>query len=120
LNLRLNELTALTHGWDGYQGVPVSWNCATFAANLLERIYVAGLSAPSLVPGSDGTIQIEWHKNDYDIEIDILGANKVIATKYDHRSDAEDVLDLDNDITAIVNWIKELSTERVNLATAAS
>lgn len=120
LNSRLNELTSLVQGWDGYEGVPVSWDCATFAANLIERIYVVGLSAPSLVPGSDGTLQIEWHKNNYDVEIDVLGVNKVIATKYDHLTRDESVLDLDNDITVIVSWVRELSTERVHFEAASA
>ena len=60
LESRFIELTGLPIGCDGYQGKPVSLSCAKFAAHLIESIYVASVPAPNLVPGSDGTLQLEW------------------------------------------------------------
>ena len=51
LESRFEEVTALSSGWDGYAGKPVSFGCATFAANLLEAICIDSLPAPQLVPG---------------------------------------------------------------------
>jgi hypothetical protein len=120
LEPRLSELTSLQRGWDGYGGRPVSFICANFAAALLERICNESVSAPTLVPGSDGTLQIEWHKNKYDIEIDVLGANSVIASRFDHVSQTETVLDLDNEFSELVNWIKDMASERENLEAASA
>ncbi len=120
LQTRFSELTSLPKGWDGYQGRPVSFDCASFAALLLERICVDGVSVPALVPGSDGTLQIEWHKNNFDIEIDVIGANNVIASRYDHVSQTEIISELDNDFSELVNWIKEMASERINVEAAAS
>jgi len=118
LEARFNELTSLPRGWDGYNGIPVSFTCARFAANLLERIFIDGVSEPSLVPGCDGTLQIEWHKNLFDIEIDVLGANNVIAMRFDHQTSREETLELQNDFSVLVTWIEELASERAPLATA--
>jgi hypothetical protein len=117
---RFDALTSLPRGWDGYNGSPVSFTCASFAANLLERIYNAGAPEPSLVPGGDGTLQIEWHKNQFDIEIDVLGAYNVVASRYDHRSGEEEVVELASDFTILAQWVEELTTERTELAAASA
>jgi hypothetical protein len=119
LNPRFNELTSLPMGWDGYIGQPVSFTCASFAANLIERLYLDGIPAPQLVPGNDGSVQIEWHLNNYDIEIDVLAPYQVIATRLDHISGEEDEeLELQSDFTALAEWVKGLMTVRdqVNIA----
>jgi hypothetical protein len=109
---RFDEITALPVGWDGYAGRPVSFNCAFFAASLLERICREDVSSPSLVPGSDGSLQIEWHKNQYDVEIDVLGPYNVTATRYDHVSHKEETLSLQSDFSPIAGWIEDLATTR--------
>ena len=109
---RLNHLTSLDRGWDGYEGQSVSYTCANFAAGLLETICVPTLPAPSLVPGADGTIQIEWHLLGYDIEIDVLGANSVHATRYSHANDLEEAADLQSDFSVLVDWMDDLERAR--------
>ncbi|MEZ5537659.1 MAG: hypothetical protein R3F02_18825 [Thiolinea sp.] len=101
LGERLNSLTSLPPNWDGYSGVPVSFDCAQFAANLIEQLYVDGVPAPQLVPGSDGTLQMEWHVNQFDIEIDILAPYDVTAMRYDLMSDTEEELKLKTDFSVL-------------------
>lgn len=112
LNDRFDELTSLPLGWDGYAGQPVSFTCAQFAANLIERLFVNGVSAPQLVPGSDGTLQIEWHQNQYDIEIDVLAPYHIVATRYDHLEDADLEFELQSDFTHLAEWIEDLTKDR--------
>lgn len=112
LGNRLNELTSLPRGWDGYAGLPVSFDCAQFAANLIERLCIDGVSAPQLVPGADGTIQIEWHVNQFDIEIDILAPYNVTATRFDHISEQEEDIELQADFSALAEWVSELGQNR--------
>jgi hypothetical protein len=109
---RFDELTSLRRGWDGYAGIPVSFSCAQFAANLLDRLFDAEVGAPQLVPGSDGTIQIEWHENNFDIEVDILAPYHVVAFRYDLLADQEIEIELDTDFTALAGWISELKVDR--------
>lgn len=108
---RFNELTALPVGWDGYGGKPVSFTCASFAANLLERLYDQDIPPPSLVPGSDGTIQFEWHINNFDIEVDVLGAFEVLASR--HNCDTGDLeeIEIEADFTILAGWIGDLKSE---------
>ena len=110
---RFDELTSLPRGWDGYAGRPVSFTCAQFDANLIERLYVEGVPAPQLVPGSDGTVQIEWHRNQFDVEIDVLGTYEVVAIRRNLRTDVVEELELQTDFTALGDWIAELEGVRV-------
>lgn len=109
LSDRLEYLTnRLKIGWDGYAGRPVSFHTAHFVANLLERVCIDTIPAPDLVPGSDGSLQIEWHLNGYDIELDVIGAHKVVAYRFHHESGTECEHELTNDFTIVLSWIKEL------------
>ena len=112
LESRFIELTGLPIGWDGYQGKPISLSCAKFAANLIESIYVASVPAPKLVPGSDGTLQLEWHLNGFDIEIDVLAPFEVVATRHDHVTEAVDEIDVQSDFSELAEWVIALGEER--------
>ncbi|WP_170790255.1 hypothetical protein [Ruegeria lacuscaerulensis] len=112
LKRRLNDLTSLKKGWDGYAGQPVSFNVAQFAANLIETLCIDGVPAPQLVPGSDGTMQLEWHLNGYDIEIDVLAPFDVVATRYDHISNVEDEIEIQSDFTELADWMLALGENR--------
>jgi len=105
---RFDHLTALPAGWDGYAGRPVSFSCAVFAANILEHLCNPKLPPPYLVPGSDGTIQIEWHIHRVDIEIDVLGPNEVVASRFVADTGADERFNLSKDFSPLVRWIDDL------------
>lgn len=109
LRPKLNELTSLRIGWDGYKGLPVSFDCASFGADLLEKLCQVSVPAPSLVPGSDGTMQIEWHVGGFDIELDIKDVYEVVAYRRSCATSAEEELHLDTDFTQVFSWLVELS-----------
>jgi hypothetical protein len=90
-----------------------------FAATVLERVYETNLPLPALVPGADGSLQIEWHVSDFDIELDVLDANKVVARRYDCRSDTEQEEQLSNDFTVVSTWVEDLMARQQGAAAAA-
>ena len=112
LESRLNSLTGLPIGWDGYQGKPVSFSCASFAANLIGRICVDNVPAPQLVPGSDGTLQLEWHLNGYDIEINVLAPFEVVAARYNHATSEEEEIEVQSDFSELAEWVTALGEVR--------
>ena len=107
---RLNELTALQPGWDGYEGAPVTFENAYFAVEMLDACCRGDAPTPQIVPGASGDLQIEWHLEKGDIELHILAPNDVHAWHVDEhtRFEGEEVL-LTNDFTAVVRWIKNLT-----------
>lgn len=109
LNEQLRLLKALPEGWDGYCGLPVSEQVAVFTRQMLERIYFDGLPHPSLVPGSDGSLQVEWHQNGLDIELDVLGPQEVAAFKAEDCAVIEnEELTISNDFSVIHGWVRRL------------
>ena len=111
VNERLAELTSLPTGWDGYAGQPVSFTCAYFVANMLERLCQENVPAPLLIPGSDGSLQVEWHRNMFDVELDVLDAQNVVATRVNNSTNQEEVIEIQNDFSDIVHWISDLAGE---------
>lgn len=109
LRPKIDQLASLEYGWDGYAGEPVSFTCALFAVRMMDQICLSQVPAPSLVPGSDGTLQLEWHLGGYDIELDILDTNRVVATRFDLHTDEEVVVELANDFRIVYGWMRDLA-----------
>ncbi|WP_139032183.1 hypothetical protein [Mesorhizobium amorphae] len=120
INARLTALVQLPKGWDGYQGRPVSFPTAYFCMSILEKIAAPGTPPPTLVPGSDGSLQIEWHAHEFDIEVDILRVNEVSAWMFDHRTDVETELELTNDFAEVAKWVEDLARRATGNAIAAA
>lgn len=118
---RLNELTSLPDGWDGYTGRPVSFETAYFALRLLEATCGSDAPVPQLVPGSDGDLQLEWHLGSSDIELHVRGPNDVTAWRAVDGAEVEfEELNLTNDFTTVVGWIRALSEPISDDASAAA
>lgn len=109
---RLVELVNLPIGWDGYYGKPVSKEIAAFSASLLERICRDDVPEAQLVPGSDGSLRIEWHVNQYDLEIDVISPGYVIAALFDHQNGKEEEKEFRGDCMDLGKWVNCLSQNR--------
>lgn len=112
LESRFNALTSLRKGWDGYVGLPVSFTCAQFAANVIERLYSDALPPPQLVPMSDGTLRLEWHMNKYDLEIEVLAPYEVVALRTDLITEEEQEIKVQTDFTELAGWVSDLAAAR--------
>jgi len=108
LGRRFKELISLPRGWDGYLGHPVSTECANFAVDVLEWIHSGDLPPPSLVPGGDGTLQIEWHRNGFDLEIDVLGPQRIHAWRCNRSTAEEEETEEWADISRVAEWVADL------------
>lgn len=117
---KLGELVNLPIGWDGYRGRGVEFSIAYFAANLLQNIYVPGAPCPSLVPGSDGSVQIEWHSHGLDIELDILGVNQVNCIKVEVASGEDEEANLTTDFKIVRGWVEDMAGRGSNAVNAAA
>lgn len=107
---RLEELVRLEPGWDGYRGVPVSFENAAFALQILDLICSDEVPAPQIVPGSSGDIQIEWHNMAGDVELHIRAPNDVHAWKCmgGDKEEGEE-LELTNDFLEVIRWIMRMT-----------
>ena len=68
----LDDLRKLQPNWDSYGGKQIDPAAIDGAARLLNRLeYPASWH---VVPCSDGSVQLEWHRDGLDIEIHISRA----------------------------------------------
>ena len=70
---KLNELLSLEEDWDSYGGKRIREDCVIAAIRLLMDCMGDSSIMPLIVPGPKGTIQLEWHLNDIELEIECLG-----------------------------------------------
>jgi len=110
LKSRFDELRNLENGWDGYGGVALDHEIEVYAKDLLNDIYDARVSQPSLVPGSDGSLQIEWHVNNCDLGIDVLSRDEVIACLFNHENGAEEEIEVGANREQLSGWVRQLVT----------
>jgi len=69
---KLADLVTLEIGWDGYRAKPVAYANAVYAQKLLDEVCEEDTKVPSVVPGANGDLQLEWHVPGYDVEIHIV------------------------------------------------
>jgi hypothetical protein len=82
---RIQDLTTLAPGWDGYAARAIDATVAVEAVRwVLDHAYPT-VPQPAIVPSADGGIQIEWHRGGVDFEVAI---NEVESTVYleDHET----------------------------------
>jgi hypothetical protein len=68
---------------------------------LLDIICGADGTAPQIVPGAQGDLQIEWHSRIGDVEVHVVAPTELHAWRFvtGGNPDGEDLDDLSNDFT---------------------
>lgn len=118
---QLEELVKLKTGWDGYQGLPVSFENATFALRIMESICRNDTQPPQIVPGVSGDLQIEWHTMQGDIELHVKAPNDVRAWHSPLSNYiGEEELNLTFDFTDVAGWVKIVVEKPIVVDTAVA
>ncbi len=106
----LNELTALSVGWDGYDGLPTFARVAEHTQLFLKEVEAYTSSAPDLVPLPNGGVQLEWYIGEVEIEVEIEpdGATTILfECRSDGRSE-EIELGGSLDLSPVADFFREL------------
>lgn len=103
---QISGLTALAHGWNGYDAREVKADMAIDAAKFLTRVAFPGIAAPSIVPLSDGGVQVEWHRGGLDIEITFSDDEPGVYVV--DREGGEDELPLTEAVPTIAKYWRRL------------
>jgi hypothetical protein len=78
LQEQLQELLRLPEGWDSYSAEPISRQAASETLRFLSVAPVIS-PAPALVPVNDGSLQLEWHRQQIDLEIRFCADGRIEA-----------------------------------------
>lgn len=66
---RFAELLTLPRDWDGHGGDSVASENVEAAGRFLAAVMAPSTPAPTIVPTSDGGLQLEWHRAGFDVEL---------------------------------------------------
>lgn len=99
------RLSLLPPDWDSFGGEAIPLNVIKESMSWLMGIYRPGMPEPSIVPGSDGSVQVEWHVNGVDLEV-LFGPDGESEVFFD-SGDKEEILALD-DVPSFEPYIESL------------
>lgn len=74
---RVAELVALPGGWNSYDASPVSATALHRTLEFLLEHVTPGVDRPDVVPTVRGGLQLEWHNNGLDVEVEIASDGPV-------------------------------------------
>lgn len=109
---QLNKLLSLPRNWDSYGARRIDLPRVRQAFRLLQYVMHDETPVPSIVPTSNGSLQLEWHIAGIDLEVLLLGDNSCNVVFEDRESGTEwEVLVL-SDLSRLVEVVGELSRPR--------
>jgi|SRR5277367_5257260 len=103
---RLVRLARLEPGWDGHCASPISRTIIDYVCNLLPRIMALGLPAPFIAPLPFGGLQLEWHRNNWDLEIEIHAPSRLYAYSCEVATGIESEMELRDDLAKLTPVLK--------------
>jgi hypothetical protein len=106
---RLATLLQLPQGWDGHNGRPVSRSTASYAMHVIAKLVGPGVPAPSIVAGSYGGLQIEWHRKGWDIEFEIIAPNNIFALARNVATGEEEETKVETDLNALQQFVARIA-----------
>ena len=115
-NEALRELLALPPNWGSYGAAPIRVESVMAAIDLLRAIMQDDSPAPAVVPTSQGLVQLEWHRDGVDLEIEVQSLGKYSAYfKNSHTGETWEK-EIDWDLSWLIDCISALSkTQRATV-----
>ena len=95
--------------WDSYGAVRIEVKNVLSALNLLEKVMRQNTPPPTVVATSDGSVQLEWHQRDIDIEIYVRGENRFGVFFDDALTSTTSEDEVTFDLTDLQKFIDTLS-----------
>jgi hypothetical protein len=84
------EIARLSENWDSYGGRAIERDLIVNALETLAVVMRDNFPAPSVVPLSDGGLQIEWHRKQKDLELVFSPDEEPYFFYYDKAAGKED------------------------------
>lgn len=106
---RMAELVALPRGWDSRNASPVSDTALRRTIEFLLEHVADGIDCPVVVPTVHGGLQLEWHNNGVDVEVEVAPDGHVSCLAEDGSSEEPVELGLAGNEEWIRRWLKRAS-----------
>ena len=106
---RVIELLQLPPGWNTHGAEPVSDVAFVRTVEFLSEYLAAGVAGPAVVPTVRGGIQLEWHRQGVDIEVEVDPDGSVSWCAEDRETGVELEASLAGHEEAVRQWLKRTS-----------
>ena len=103
------ELLQLPRGWNSHDAEPVSEAAFKQTVEFLTTYLVENVVGPVLVPTVRGGVQLEWHRQGVDIEVEVSPGGSVSWCADDRRTGEEFEAVLAGQEEAIRTWLRRAS-----------
>ena len=87
---KLETLESRKEGWDSYGGLPLQSDARELTVHTIKQLGGENLPVPSVVLGSDGTVQLEWRKGGRELDLDLTDKDRIEFVKCDPNGEMED------------------------------
>lgn len=79
---RFQHLSRLSDNWDSYGGHPTTDLAIFTALSLIARLLTDASTPPTIVPTSEGGVQLEWHRGGDELEIRVTPTGEISAFRF--------------------------------------
>jgi hypothetical protein len=97
----MRDLLKLKGDWDGRGSAEVSTDALAFAWSILNQIMPPTAPAPAIVPLGHGGVQLLWHNQKIDLEVEVVRPNEVVLYHLDKGTGQEEETLLTTDFSSI-------------------
>ena len=100
------RLERLADGWDGVRSISIKKDLAKLAIGIVTKALegIPRAVSPYLVPGGDGSVQIEWHRKIGELELDLTADGGCSIWIHDRRSGGEFVGENERALALFARW----------------
>ena len=106
---QLRDLLRLPKGWNSHGAEPVSHAACKQTVEFLTTYLAEGVAGPVLVPTVRGGVQLEWHRQGVDIEVEVSPFGSVSWCADDRRTGEELEAALAGHEETIRTWLRRAS-----------
>lgn len=106
---RAIELTMLPRGWNSYDASPVSETALHRTLEFLLEYVTSGVDRPAVVPTARGGLQLEWHDNGVDVEVEMTPEGPVTFFAEDGTTGETDDVNLTGNEDRMRRWLTRAS-----------
>jgi hypothetical protein len=110
------ELLSMQENWDSYGAAPIRPEFVATASSLLRSIMDQNTPLPAIVPTTPGGVQIEWHRDGIDLEIEIQSTSQISVYFEDARTGVSWEEGLTSDLHKLSDVVSLLSRHAGNRA----
>lgn len=103
----VQSLKKMPENWDSYGSSAIANTASEKVEKLLPLLARLGMSKPNLFPVSGGGLQLEWEKDDRELEIEILPNGTIEYLKVFSDGKMEEGKAIDEDIFSLAKWFNE-------------